>query len=264
MSSLHWVPRLAILALLLSCSLPGVSLAQTEARPVNGVDNGLDPLFLRHRVQLGARLRELDGQEIDHTRHYLFQADYALNANNLLRIEVPYSEPEFTNGDDRSDAGDLQIRYLRRVKDYDGPFDAFGFGLDGIIPTGDLEDRTGGAQWSIAPFLMGSWSPVDGVGIFPSARLVKSLGNDEQHAPRVTELTAKFLVSWSRPHWWAAAEPEGFWNLTSGAHTSFSIHIQFGVLVTRRFAVVVQGGSTLGGSAEGFDQEAQILLRFLP
>ena len=251
------------------CALPVYSQgASTLAadEPGTGVDNGVDPLYFRHLVQLEQRVFGADEQDIDKGYRTLFRADWAVTRRDIFRLVLPYDHLEFNNGESTTDFGDMRLRFLRKVdrRSSEHYADFLGFGLDLVIPTGDLEDRTGGAQWSVAPVLMFSAYPGHGVAIVPAVQFTKSISHDESDAPEVAELLVSSLFSWNRPHWWIAAEPEVIVDFDGDDATSYALRFQAGVQLSRKFALLAGLGTTLGGSSERFDNEALLSLRFLP
>ena len=252
----------------LLCALPlhaQSSPSSWAVEPGTGVDNGVDPLHFRHRVELEERVFEADERLLERGYTTILRADWAVTRRDIFRLILPYTHLDFEE-DQTGDFGDTRLQFLRKV-DRRSPkhyIDAVGFGLELVLPTGDLEDRTGRAQWAVAPLVMFSAYPGHGVGIFPSFRLTKSLSHDEPEAPGVTVLSASSMFSWNHPRWWIAAEPEMVVDFDGPDETSYALRFQAGLQLSRRFAVLAGVGKTLGGSRELFDEEALVALRFLP
>ena len=251
----------------LLCALPlhAQSPSSWAVEPGTGVDNGVDPLHFRHRVELEERVFEADERLLERGYATILRADWAVTRRDIFRLILPYTHLDFEE-DQTSDFGDTRLQFLRKV-DRRSPkhyIDAVGFGLELVLPTGDLEDHTGRAQWAVAPLVMFSAYPGHGVGIFPSFRLTKSLSHDEPDAPGVTVLSVSSIFSWNHPRWWIAAEPEMVVDFDGSDETSYALRFQAGLQLSRRFAVLAGVGSTLGGSRELFDEEALVALRFLP
>lgn len=253
--------------LLFGLPLQGESLAATvETEPGTGVDNGVDPLYFRHRVELGLLAFDAEGRRPDSGYTAVVRADWAVTATGKFQLTLPYSALQFGGGESTNDFGDMVLQFLRKVdrRAPDTFVESVGFGVGLIIPSGDLADHTGRAQWAVVPVLLFSAYPGHGVGIFSSFRFTKSLVNDERGSKDIAELSVSSMFSWSHPRWWIAAEPEAVVDFAMGGTTSYALRFQAGVQLSRKFAVLAGVGTTLGGSRELFDEEARIGLRFLP
>lgn len=258
---------LCVGALLCGVPVHGQSTSAPVAdAPGTGVDNGVDPLYFRHRVELEQRVFDSDERGPEKGYTTFARADWAVTSSDIFRLILPYSSLQFDGGVNTNDFGDLRLQFLRKV-DRRSPnhyIDAVGFGVELLHPTGDREDRTGRAQWAVAPVVMFSAYPGHGVGIFPSFKFNKSFKKDEPGAMDVAELSASSLFSWNHPRWWIAAEPEVVVDFDGADTTSYALRFQAGVQLGRRFALLAGVGTSLGGSEELFDEEALIGVRFLP
>jgi opacity protein-like surface antigen len=267
---MSWLGRgLLLFAGALLCGVPVSahdSVPPGTDEPGTGVDNGVDPLYFRSRVEVVARSFDAPERSIAQGYTSSFKADWALTSADIFRIIVPYSHLEYHNGDSTNDFGDTELRFLRKVdrKSPDHYIDSVAFGFDLVIPTGDLYDRTGRAQWAVAPVLRFSAYPGHGVGIFPSFRLLKSISADESEAEDIAELEASSLFAWNHARWWIAAEPELAVDFDGGDTTTYALRVEAGVRLSRRFLILAGAGTSLGGSRERFDDEAFVGLRFLP